>query len=423
MSIPEVLVSAVVLVLIALGALTALTASGRAGAEERHRTQAHAIAQDDQARLRSLRISSLGNLVQSQPMVEGGNTYTVSSRGDFVSDSTGTASCTEDSASADYIKISSTVTWPSIGSRPPVRLESIVAPPNGSIGADHGALAISVQNALGEGTEGVAVSGTGPASFNGVTGTNGCIIFGNLPAGSYTVTSTVPGLVDNDGNAGGAKTASVVALSTNTLVLQYDEPGSLDVDFTTRASSGILVDSSADAVVVFNTGMTLPKTFGTPGTPASTVTATPLFPFTSPDTVYAGTCSGDNPTSGDALANATIPSGSTAGATIQLPALHLTVWSGNSSSSQGSPVPNARVRIGDKNCVTNGVPFRRTFFTNSDGKLSDPGLPWSVYDVCAQNSPTNSRARTQTNVSVKNLTTGTTVNLYVGSNAPSGTCA
>lgn len=422
MSIPEVLVSAVVLVLIALGALTALTATGSAGAEERHRSQAHAIAQDDQARLRSLRISSLGNLVQSQTMVEGGNTYTVTSRGDFVSDSTGTASCTEDTASADYIKISSTVTWPSIGSRPPVTLESIVAPPNGSIGVGHGAMAISVQNALAEGLEGIAVSGSGPASFNGVTGTNGCIIFGNLPAGSYQVTPTVPGLVNVDGNAGQAKTASVVALSTNTLVLQYDEPGSLNVGFTTRTSSGSLIPSSADSVMVFNTGMAIAKAFGTPGTPASTVPATPLFPFTSPDTVYAGTCTGNNPTSGAALANVTVPRGGPpASATVQLPALHLTVWSGN-SSSPGSPVPNARVRIGDKNCLTNGVPFRRTFFTNAQGQLPDLGLPWSVYDVCAQNS-TNTRARTQTNVSVKDLITGATVNLHVGSSASNGTCA
>ena len=62
-----------------------------------------------------------------------GTPYEVSSAGEFVTDSTGTASCTQGSASADYIRITSTVSWPSIGSRPPALVQSLVAPPNGSI--------------------------------------------------------------------------------------------------------------------------------------------------------------------------------------------------------------------------------------------------------------------------------------------------
>ena len=82
------------------------------------------------------------------------------------------------------------------------------------------------------------------------------------------------------------------------MVLQYANPGSIPVTFTTRVG-GSLVASKADSIMVFNTGMSTPKTFGTPGTQATTITANDLFPFSSPDAVYAGTCEGDNPNPND----------------------------------------------------------------------------------------------------------------------------
>ncbi len=48
------------------------------------------------------------------------------------------------------------------------------------------------------------------------------MIFGNLPAGNYTLKTTAPGMVDKDGKAAAPTATSVVALSTNTLALQYD---------------------------------------------------------------------------------------------------------------------------------------------------------------------------------------------------------
>ena len=64
-------------------------------------------------------------------------------------------------ASADYIRITSTVSWPSIGSRPPALVQSLVAPPNGSISETAGALAVSVQNGQNQGVAGVGLSGSG----------------------------------------------------------------------------------------------------------------------------------------------------------------------------------------------------------------------------------------------------------------------
>ena len=92
-----------------------------------------------------------------------------------------------------------------------------------------------------------------------------------------------------------------MAESTNTLVLQYDDPGTIPVTFTTRPSPGAApVASSADSVVLFNTGMTTAQGLRhARDTATSTITGTSLFPFDSDYAVYAGTCEGDNPNPAD----------------------------------------------------------------------------------------------------------------------------
>ena len=427
----EVIVSAMIVVAVSGGALAALQANNRAGAEERHRARAYGIAQDDQARMRSLRISELSNLDESRSVHSDGISYEVVSRGEFVTDSTGTASCEQGSASADYIKITSEVTWPSIGTRPPALLQSIVAPPNGSISDTSGALAIAVQDGQGQGLPGVGLTGSGAGSFSGQTGSNGCAIFGNLPAGNYTLTPQSTGLVDRDGNAPEPLPTSVIALSTNTVVLQYDAPGAVDVSFQTRVG-GTLVASSADSVVVFNTGMTEEATFGAIGSPATMVTATPLFPFASPDTIYAGNCTDNNPNpdadpdvpAAAAAASIAVPAGGTATATVELPALHLQALSGTDAGNPGSPINNARVTVTDQSCTDGGNPVKRSFTTDSAGALADPGLPVGIYDVCVDdgaNSVTTNGVDLKNFADVADFQDGTTLDAYLGSGSP-GTC-
>jgi Tfp pilus assembly protein PilV len=433
----EVLVSAIILVTVSVGVLGAIESATRSTAEERHHAQATGLAEADLARMRAMRISDLSNLHQTTIAPQDGTPYTITSDADYLTDSTSTASCEAGTASADYIRISSTVTWPSIGSRPPVTSASIVAPPNGSISANSGSLAIGIEDSQSAGIPGIGLSGSGAGSFSGVTGSNGCAIFGNLPAGNYTLSlsGVANGLVDRDGNPPQDQQTSVVAESTNTLVLQYDDPGTIPVSFTTRPSPGAApVASSADSVVLFNTGMTTPRVFGTPGTGSSTITATALFPFDSDYAVYAGTCEGDNPNPADddpppvpqAIASVLLPPGGSQPATIQLPALYITVRSGTSSINPGSLVSGATVRIADRNCPNDPTPgFKRTFTTNSQGTLANPGLPYSSYDVCVGNT---TKRKTVTNVIVNSMNNGTTLSTFylgtsVGSNGwVSGAC-
>jgi Tfp pilus assembly protein PilV len=426
----EVLVSSILLVIAAVGIFGAFDAGARSTAEERHRAQGEGLAQADLARLRTMRISALSNLHQTKVMTIEKTPYTVESDAEYETDKTGTASCQKGTSSADYIQIRSTITWPSLGSRDPVVDQSLVAPPNGSVSAESGSLAIEVVNAKNAGLEGITLSGTGAGTFSGDTGPNGCAIFGDLPHGSYTLNVLAPSLVDRDGKPPQPQSTSVVAESTNTLALQYDEPGKVVAKFTTWVG-GKLVPSSADAIVAFNSGMKVARAFGTPGTRKEEVTATPLFPFASPSTysVYAGTCTGNDPnlsgkpTSPEAIAEPLVTPGGSTPVTIELPALYLTALSGTKASSPGTPVEGATVTVSDTKC-TPATPLVRTFTTNKAGGLTDPGLPFSTYNFCVSNGGKRVRVPSlAVPTNPENLAAGTSLTAYLGSaSAESGAC-
>jgi len=440
----EVVVTAIVIALVMGATLGALQAAGRAGGEQRHQTEAYALAQKDQARMRGMQISQLDGLDEARNVTVGDSRYTVSSTGEFVNDVTGTASCEEGTNSSDYLSITSTVTWPSIGTRPPTVIKSIVAPPNGSIDEDTGELAVVVRNAAGEGIPDFSMSGNGAGTFSGSTGPTGCVLFTDLAAGNYTLTpSGSSGTVDPDGNPPGPIATSVVGQSTNTVVLRYDTPGTIRVAFTTRIN-GSVTATKGDAVVAYNSGMSAPASFGTVGTRIDTLDITSRFPFTSPYGVYAGSCATNNPNPDDvenppaaaAIADVTVTANQTENGTIQLPALDLTVRSGNSSGNPGSLVQNGTVKITDTDCTVGGNPVKRTYTTTTTaapggaGKLAavgaatvpTPGMPYGVYDICASNG---TRRNTATDVAVQTTTTNTTRTIYLGSGASgssAGTC-
>ena len=413
-----------------------LATSGRAEQDQRMRSQSYAIAQEDQARMRSLRISQLMTLNQTRTVVQDGSTYTVVSKGQYVNDQSGTASCEDGTSSADYIKVSSTVSWHGSRSAPPTVIESLVAPPNGTFSADRGTLAIAVRDGAGNPVSGLSLSGSGAGTFSGTTGTNGCAVFTNLPEGDYTLTpGTAMGVVDKDGATPTAQTVSVVGQSTNTVALQYDSPGTLQLSFKTRIG-GTVQASKADSVVVFNSGMTKEATFGTIGDEQSTITTGSLFPFSSQDTIYAGSCTDNNPNptnivnppAAAALVQATVLKNQlvTVTPSIQLPALQLTVRTGTSSGSPGSIVSNAAVTITDAGCTSPTV--KRTYTNRTSGSPTglvptgqstvDPGMPYGVYNICAYNG---SRRNTLTNVAVQTTASDTSRTIYLGSGATGST--
>jgi Tfp pilus assembly protein PilV len=417
----EVLVSALVIAVTAGAVLTLLQSTTRSAADQRRHSTAQALAQEDQARLRTMRISSLNRLVQKTPVTIDGTTYTVESTGVFVNNKSGTASCTSGQTSADYVRITSSVSWTALGTRPAVTMQSIVSPSNGSLDASHGTLTIEATNAAGTPLSGVGLSGSGAGTFSGSTDSTGCATFADLAAGNYTLTPSAPGLVDKLGEAPKSQTVGVTASGTQVVQLRYDLPGSIPVKFKHRiGSTGTFKETTMDSILVYNaeTGASAKAFPSSPSSRLSTITASSLFPFTTKYTVYAGTCEKDNPNpeskegvpGAGAAANVLVPAGKAAEtATIQVPSLEVTVKNGSAN------VQGARITITDDNCGN----FKRVYTSESAGHqsssstgLAEYGLPWSTFDICASASISGTNRRLYSkNVPVQSLTSSAAVSL------------
>jgi Tfp pilus assembly protein PilV len=455
----EALVSAVLLTIVAAGTFSYFSASTRATTQERHRAQANNLAEADLERLRSMPVTcpktspsctySVASIVgtpQSQTVTQDGTVYTVVSRAQYQNDPSITTDCSAGAGSRDYIAISSTVTWPDIGSRPPVTAASIVTPPSGSFVPNTGSLRINVVDSRGMGISGVTLAGSGingtQGSFSGTTNSAGCVLWKSVPSGNFSlmVGGAAAGLVDKDGNSPNQPAPTQIGVvdqnSTTVDLTPYDRPGSAAVSFRTRNYSNQLVSASFDSMVFVQSGMTSQSRLFSVSPAAATINATQLFPFTSPYSAFAGTCTGsstsapgDNPNPTSLVsppAPAAIPSftvpvgGSPSPQTIQMPALLLTVYKGTNTGS--AVAPNATVKVRDLNCSS----YLRTYTTNASGQLDQPGLPYSDFSVCASGKDVNNATRSispanqSLNDGQADLDTGTALNLFLQSGTTSG---
>src|ERR1044071_988493 len=108
----EVLVSALVLAIAASGVLALLQATTHSAGEQRDSSKGYAVAQEDQARLRAMRLNSLDGLNQTTYPKLDGTKFTVESSAVFVNNNASEVSCTGTNLTADYVRIPSKVTWP-----------------------------------------------------------------------------------------------------------------------------------------------------------------------------------------------------------------------------------------------------------------------------------------------------------------------
>jgi Tfp pilus assembly protein PilV len=229
----EVLVSAVLLAAIAIGVLKSLDAASAASGNNKARAIAGNVAQQDQERLRAFRAQELSNARETTYRTVAGVRYTVDSRAAWVIDGSGTRSCTSSDDRADYLKMTSKVTWPAMRGASPIQVTSLYAPPNGSFG-DEGSLGVEILGRTAAGVKGVDVEVTGPKNVGGATDEQGCVFFGYLPQGNYRVTVAKPGYVDVNGNNVVVRDLSVQNETTQLQTIDYDLAGGLQVKVDTR---------------------------------------------------------------------------------------------------------------------------------------------------------------------------------------------
>ena len=438
----EVLVSALMVVLLSGAAATSLVATTDSSSDLRVHADAEALAQQNQAQMHGLNVDQLSNLNSALPAVSlNGVSFTVTETATYVSASSGVASCTH--PSADYLQTTSTVTWSNMGNRAPVTVSSILTPTVGSIDPTHGTLAVSATNAGGAGNPGMNVAISGPSAASELTTATGCVLFGDLPAGTYTVRVSPPSGIYVDAKTGNAVTPSAPDTASINVVagtipasasFDLDQSGSITYSFTDAfpPPGGLTapVTPTVPAVVAFNTYMSLPSSrvctladaacppVGNADTsfPASDwggasgqVTATPLFPFTSPYSLYAGICGSDDPhvvSSGAVTdASAAVSAGGNTPVTLTLPAMVVKLYSGASTGTSEMALPaGAHLIITDTGCnvryigylgaaptvATNqaALPLNPSYppSSNDTGILAFPGMPYGNYTVCYDNN-------------------------------------
>ncbi len=424
----EVLVSAAVIVVVSAGTFGLLQAMTKASGEQRHSSQAFAIAQEDQARLRSMQLIALSHLDESRTVTLSGTAFTVRSTGVFVNNKTSSVSCVGDDISADYAQVTSVVTWPGMAASEKSVLRSIVSPSNNSIESTHGTLTVSVTNEKGDPKAGVDLKA---GVYSATTNAEGCATFPDLPQGSQTLESNGEDakLVSPNSIYVEKTQAGVGAGAAKMTKLIYDSPGTIPVKFKYWVpSKAEYKPASADSVVAFHTVMKEAKVFWTSdGTRQPVVEAFPLFPFTSAYSVYAGSCTANNPGAGPGTGSAIVPVGKSSDPVeLQLPALEVTVKEGS------KVIKGAKVTITDKSCKDpKGNLVKRSYLTNAEGKqftagslteATEPGIPWGTYEVCASAKISTSFRKKPASVTVQNLANTTALSIDLSSGTSSGEC-
>jgi Tfp pilus assembly protein PilV len=391
----EVLISAVIVAMIVIATFTGFDAANRATASERSHAQADVLAQQDEDRLRSMQIGELSNLSQTRTVKYKETEYTIESTGEFVADTTGSTSCSPEAQEASYVRTTSKVTWPSLGTRPPVVETSLITPPAG------GALLVQVFDGDGKPVPGMTVKATGPSpslsAVTALTGEKGCVIFAGMPEGTYEVTTFQSGFTDKNGNSEplvSERSVTLVPGTTEKRSFEFDQPGGLTVTF--EPTNG--AEATWDTFVAQNANMPTPsfKTYGAAGTyVASLSSGKTLFPFGEPSppaehpidpyTVYAGTCEADSPLKNgqpesvdppiNVLPNEIISK------KVPLPAINIKVMSGSSSGSPGSAVTTKlEGAFKDEGAECGGK--EHSFSTTSATGELHKGMPFGKFSLC-----------------------------------------
>jgi Tfp pilus assembly protein PilV len=378
----EVVVSAALLMVVASGVLAGIDGPAAISAKNEARTQAAALAQQDQERLRSKTIAQLSGYTETRSVSLGtpAVSYTVLSTATWIREANDPGSCTiaTDDTSGDYLKIASRVTPPG-KSGAPIELDSLLTPPPGSVSNTKGTLTVRITNQADAPVTAQSVSISGPVSQTASTNSEGCAVFQNIQVGAYNITFSRVGWLDPSSTNVVNRSTSVTPGAVTVVNQRYAQQGTLAVSVDTKVGAATAVASPANGVTISNIGIpTGTLAFNAPATPTqgSSSFALNVYPFPTGYAVWAGTCTAGDPTLYGLAATSAAPApGGTGSVTVREPALNLTLY------RNGGTYASTHVRIASTDSACSQTPA--TFTTNASGMLTYPGFPYGNYFVCA----------------------------------------
>jgi len=372
----ETLVSAVLLVVVALAVMSSMDVASRTSAANKGRSVASSLAEQDQERMRAMTIEQLSNYHTTADPTVSGMAYHVDSRSEWVNDTTGNVASCSDTGQASYVRISTTVTSSVVGrDTKPVVMRGIVAPPVGSLGPSQGTLAVKVTDRNANPVEGVPVALSGTRTLSDNTNALGCAVFGFIPAGlgtSYTVTLNSVGWVDQNDDQMSKTFPTVTPGNVTVQPMTYDRAGSADVTF--KDSSGQTASPTPTWMIVNNSGWA--PVVGIRRVPAAT--AVGLFPFASTNySFWAGSCAGASPSlypPATTPAAAVLPAQTAGPVTLTVPTVNVKVVNAGGIGTQGS----VSLKATGSGCID--VADRVS--TAPDGTVG-VDVPYGPYKICS----------------------------------------
>jgi Tfp pilus assembly protein PilV len=390
----EVMVSAVLLVALALSTLAVLDRSQSTSSNNRSRAIASQLAQTEQDAIRQMPMSALagGFNPGTIPKKVGEITYDVTSSAQWVQDSGGPVTCSTNTGRVEYLSTSTTVTWPGMGSIKPVVADGVVSPGVAALGANKGALTVLLSRADGTGTEGITVTVQGQS---GVTDENGCAVIGNLDAGVQTLTYNTGGYVDENSKQPVSKPVTIGAGTIAQTTGFYDNPGTLAVTLASDGQGGDGTWSGSEGTVpggkvsIDHANRAKPSVLpiDIDNTATKRNASAVLFPFDSPYKAYVGECSGNDPSNKLYLGNSgagggLVTSGATTTATLTMRTATVTL-TGTGATTNPARVYFLPEKADGKSNVMNVTECTTKYgpWTTSTGVLK-VSLPTGVWRVC-----------------------------------------
>lgn len=294
----EVLVALMIFTLVSLGVLHSVLSAVQTSGDSRNRVAAANIAAGAVDQARADGRTDLETVVTKTWTVPvEGVTYTVEQSATWVT-GTGGASCSASAGSSVlYKRVGVAVTWPTMGTTPAVRTDTVISPPAGLFDPTLSNLAVDVLTRESKALGFAQVRLVGPTNLTRLTDDKGCAFFTGIPAGAYAIEVSKPGHVDTQGSPMGTGSATAVAGATVAYQARLDQAATLQVTGV-ATPDGAPVDASSYPLPsgsVLSLGHAdvqqgrrqLPVQVG--------VATAPLFPFASGYRTWLGACSDADP--------------------------------------------------------------------------------------------------------------------------------
>ena len=261
--------------------------------QNRNRSIAANLASQEMDLVRSTTFTDLplGQTLSTQSV--DGVPYTVDRETEWVTQNASSGPCQAPPGSnLAYLAVAVSVSWPNMAGVKPPSTNTVVNPPVGTYDPLSGHIAVTVRDRGGLPQDGVTVTIVGSTVTDSqTTGVDGCAFFAYEPAGTYTVTLSSTGYVDDQNAAAPSQSATVSVGGIVPLQFQYDAAATVILTMVGKTGGAV---PAAIPVGLWNTH-TLPagvRIFPGSGNPR---TIGGLFPFSDGYEVWAGSCLDANP--------------------------------------------------------------------------------------------------------------------------------